>query len=144
MANDAKQSGLDLWPPVKDQSTHSVCLPVGIFSPAQTNGTDVCFHVGFLTAPEFTVSSVRTDGKCACVSPCGQHRGYSVKRSQQEDGRMYHLVEGAFTIPPEGSEMFYVTFCWNAALQLGKTLPFTVRVQTKAGVSEWDLKFPLI
>lgn len=144
MANDSKQSGLEIWPPVKDQSTHSVCLPVGVFSPSQKNGADVCFHVGFLTAPEFTVTSVRTDGKCTCVSSCGQHQGYPVKHIRQDDGRLYHLVDGAFTVPPEGSEMFYVAFCWNAAFPPGDVLAFTVRVQTKAGTSDWNLKFRLV
>ena len=143
MSNKSNSSGLELWPPVKDQSRFSVCLPVGIFSPSARNAIPVCFHVGFICAPEFTVSSVRTEGVCSCLAYAGAHRGYPIKRAVQEDGRMLHLVEGAFTLPPEGSEMFHVTFCWNAAFAQGKTLPFTVRVQTQTGVSEWDLKFSL-
>jgi len=144
MSNNPKHCGLEIWPPIKDQSTFSVCLPVGVFSPSRTNGKTMRFHVGFLSAPEFTVSSVRTGGKCSCASYSGEHRGYPIKRSQQDDGRVYHLVEGSFMLAPEGSEMFYVTFCWNAAFKQGKTLAFTVRVQTQEGVSDWDMKFNLI
>lgn len=134
MHYNANPSGLEIWPPTKDDSTsrpECVKLPVGVFNPPEVNSDSLRFQVFFICGGELGVDRVETQTDCR----------HAIDVSRYEDGQVEHRVEGDFELAPREFQRFYVTFCRKAPFQAGEIVAFSVRVVTAQGVSERNLRF---
>jgi len=146
MSKDLHESGLEIWPPVRDDALcrpECVTLPVGVFNPPEVNALPIRFRVAFLCVAGLRVFSVETRTNYCNGTIPERRTMLEMKASQAEDGRVCYASEAWFSVAPREFERFYVRFCRNLPFEAGEIVAFTVRVATEGGTSERNLRFRL-